>query len=423
MLRRVSALVSTRSLALGILVLLPLIPLALLCLGRSPSRFDTVNLPAWERHAPTPTPRRFQYALPPAAPGAIVFAPNPWTAALRKSPDPKSVGDEGAWLEAACVWGRTDPALAAKQDRIATRLLASQNDAGWLGSGDKDRPLTPTQWNAQGPGLRGLLAWYALTRNTPAIYAALSLGSRALTRLDTRPDPAWAAPLARLSAETGDTRFLHAARRLVSAQDGLAWCALFEATGDTDSLSTAERAWAAAPSAPNSPAPASPALAAELLLLTGRPGYARALAAAPPSGPALARMAWTRAPQGMAVQTALPCAASFRAVHLAQTADKTGTRTITVSVSQPTAFKLRVFLPPGPPVHVLLNGKPQIVAAPPGGYMVLLRRWRNGDAVTVIPGTGSADLLVNGKSRSATQDQGHECCSCFLSRGATFSVC
>ncbi len=375
MLRR-SALLSPRAFALGILGLLPLVPLALLCQGRSPSRFDTVNLPAWERHAPTPAPRRFQYALPPAAPGAIVFAHNPWTAALRKSPDPKSVAGEGAWLEAACAWGRTDPALAAKQDRIATRLLAAQTDADWLGGGDKGRPLTPLQWNAQGPGLRGLLAWYALTKNTAAIYAALSLGSRALPRLNTRPDPDWAAPLARLYLETGDTRFLHAARRLAAPGDGQAWCALYEATGEADALAAAERAWSAVP---------SPSLAAELLLLTGRPGYARALAAAPPSGPALARMAWTRAPQGVAVQTPLPCSASFRAVHLAQTVDKTGARTVTVSVPKPTAFKLRVFLPSGPPVRVLLNGKPQAVAALPGGYAVLLRRWREGDAVTIAP--------------------------------------
>ena len=397
MLRRVSALVSARTLALGVLVMLPLLPLALLCRGRSPSRFDMLNLPVWERHAPTPAPRRFQYALPPAVPGAIVLLPNPWTAALRKGPDPKGVGNEGAWLEAACVWGRTDSALAAKQDRIATRLLAAQNDAGWLGGGDKGRPLTPAQWNTQGPGLRGLLAWYALTKNTAAIYASLSLGSRALTRLDTRPDPTWAAPLARLYAETGDTRFLHAAHRLVSPKDGLAWCAVYEATGDTSALSSAERAWAAAPSAPHSPTPASPALAAELLLLTGRPGYARALAAGPPSGPALARMAWTRAPLGIAVQTPLPCAASFRAVHLAQTVDKMGTRTVTVSVSQPTAFKLRVFLPSGPPVRVLLNGKPQAAPAPPGDYVVLLRRWRNGDAVTITP-SGSPKATTGTKS-------------------------
>ena len=368
--------VSLRTFALGLLTALPLIPLALLCLGRSPSRFDTVNLPVWERHAPTPAPRRFQYALPPAAPGAIVFAHNPWTAALRKSPDPKSIADEGAWLEAGCVWGRTDPALAAKQDRIATRLLAAQTDADWLGGGDQGRPLTAAQWNAQGPGLRGLLAWYALTKNTAAIYASLSLGSRALARLDSRPDPAWAAPLARLYAETGDTRFLHAARRLAAPGDGLAWCALYEATGETDTLAAAERAWSAVPSSP---------LAAELLLLTGRPGYARALAAAPPSGPALARMAWTRAPQGVAVQTPLPCAATFRSVHLMQAVDKTGARAVTISVPRPTAFKLRVFLPPGPPVRVLINGKPQAIAAPPGGYTVLLRRWQNGDAVTVIP--------------------------------------
>ncbi|MGI4787554.1 MAG: hypothetical protein ACRYFS_01745 [Janthinobacterium lividum] len=41
-----------RSLALVILLLLPVAPLAQLCRGHTPSRFDKNNLPAWERHTP-----------------------------------------------------------------------------------------------------------------------------------------------------------------------------------------------------------------------------------------------------------------------------------------------------------------------------------------------------------------------------------
>lgn len=42
-----------RSLALALLVLLPALPLALLCRGRTPTRFDAGNRPAWERQAST----------------------------------------------------------------------------------------------------------------------------------------------------------------------------------------------------------------------------------------------------------------------------------------------------------------------------------------------------------------------------------
>lgn len=42
-----------RSLALALVVLLPAAPLAYLCRGRTPTRFDPGNLPAWERPALT----------------------------------------------------------------------------------------------------------------------------------------------------------------------------------------------------------------------------------------------------------------------------------------------------------------------------------------------------------------------------------
>jgi len=40
-----------RSLSLALLLLLPAPPLALLCRGRTPTRFDAKNLPAWERRS------------------------------------------------------------------------------------------------------------------------------------------------------------------------------------------------------------------------------------------------------------------------------------------------------------------------------------------------------------------------------------
>ena len=42
-----------RSATLALLLLLPAAPLALLCRGRTPTRFDAGNIPAWQRPALT----------------------------------------------------------------------------------------------------------------------------------------------------------------------------------------------------------------------------------------------------------------------------------------------------------------------------------------------------------------------------------
>ncbi len=47
-----------RSLSLALLLLLPALPLALLCRGRTPTRFDAKNLPALERQASASRLRR-----------------------------------------------------------------------------------------------------------------------------------------------------------------------------------------------------------------------------------------------------------------------------------------------------------------------------------------------------------------------------
>jgi hypothetical protein len=50
--------VRLRLFLLALLVLLPAPPLAFLCRGRTPTRFDAVNLPVWERPASAASPFR-----------------------------------------------------------------------------------------------------------------------------------------------------------------------------------------------------------------------------------------------------------------------------------------------------------------------------------------------------------------------------
>jgi hypothetical protein len=373
-------------LAWSLLVLFPAPFFALLCRGHSPSRLETINLPVWERRPPSPAPpcRLFRLTPPPA--GTVQVLGNPWLDSLQNAdenqllaavehPGSGDAAKAGLWLEAACAWGRAPQALADKQDRTATRLMTAQGVDGSFGRRISSCPWTPAEAKAQQGCLRGLLAYFALTHRPAAIYAALMTGNRILPLVSEIPDPGWTFPLARLTQETDDQRFLAAACREAARSDGLGLCALYEATGQAAYLAQAHLAWTQAPS--------SSALAAELLLLTGRPGYAAALDRLPASGPDLARAGWTRMPLGIAINTVSSSAAVFGGVKLKQQTGKIG-RTILVETATPKAFKLRVYLPIGPPSQIQVNGFRQTVPAPPGGYAMLLRRWRNGDVVTII---------------------------------------
>lgn len=370
-------------LALGALVLVPAPFFALLCRGHAPSRFETANLPVWERRPPPPAPPSPFFRLPPAPPGAVRVPNNPWLAVLLRADENKlSAGAAGEWLESACAWGRAPAALAAKQDRVAIRLLAAQADDGTFGLDPRRAPLTPwslAETSEQRSCLRGLLAYYAASGKPAAIEGALAAGERVMGAVRDVPDPAWVYPLVRLAQEADDPRFLVAARQQAALSgpddgDGLGLCALYEATGQPAYLSGARRAWAHSP--------ASPTLTAEMLLLTGRPGYAAALGRLPPAGPEMARAAWTRAPLGVAVNTGRDSAAVFRSLRLEQKT-AAGMRTITVGAASPTSARLRVFLPPGQLSRLWVNGVPQDAPTPPGGYALLARRWRNGDRVQI----------------------------------------
>ncbi len=379
-----------RSLAFSFLLLVPAPFFALLCRGHSPSRLETANLPVWERRLPPPTPPSRFFRLIPMPPGAIQLPANPWLGPLLGADENRllasvehpGMGDAGAagdWLEAACAWGREPAALAAKQDQVAARLLAAQAEDGTFGLRAGEKSWTPSEAAAQRSCLRGLLAYYALARQPAALLAAVTLGDRIAAARET-PDPAWIDPLTRLSQEADDPRFLLAARRQAAlgdglrANDGLGLCTLYEATGEPAYLQSARQAWARGPH--------SPALTAELLLLTGRPGYAAALDRLPPAGPALARAAWTRAPLGLAVNTTRDSTAIVGSLRLDQRTSR-AVRAITVGTAAPRAIRLRVFLPPGPPARIWINDVPQAPPAPVGGYLVLTRRWRNGDRVEI----------------------------------------
>lgn len=383
-----------RPLVLSLLLLAPAPFFALLCRGRTPSRFETANLPVWERHPPLPAPPSRFFRLIPPPPGAIQIPGNPWLRTLLRTdenrllagverPGAGAGGAAGDWLEAACAWGRASSSMAAKQDRVAARVMAAQADDGTFGLPPHTVSWTPPEAAAQRSCLRGLLAYYAASRQPAAIHAAITAGERIAAAAGERPDPAWVYPLVQLSQEADEPRFLLAARRqallgsVPDANEGIGFCTLYEATGQPGYLRSAEQAWARNPN--------SPALAAEMLLLTGKPGYAAALDRLPPAGPTLARAAWTRAPLGLAVNTARESTATIGGLHLSQRTIAT-VRTITVRTVIPTAAKLRVFLPPGPAFRVSINGKPQTVAASSGTYLVLTRRWRNEDRVEIRPG-------------------------------------
>jgi len=390
-----------RPLALSLLVLVPAPFFALLCRGHSPSRFETANLPVWERRPPPPDPPSRFFRLIPPPPGTIHIPNNPWLGTLLRADENRllagvehpGTGDAraaGDWLEATCAWGREPVALAAKQDRVATRLMATQTEDGMFGLHSEravEHPWPPPEVAAQRSCLRGLLAYYAVSRQPAAIHAALMSGDRMVSAARDLPSAAWVYPLARLSQEADDPRFLAAASQQavvgnglnddgLDISDGLGLCALYEATGRPAYLMGAQQAWARRSH--------SPALAAELLLLTGRPGYAAALDRLPPAGPALARAAWTRAPLGLAVNTDRDSAAVFHGLHLNQKSGR-AERTITVGTATPAAARLRVFLPPGQSARIWINGVAQTTPTPPGGYALVARRWRNGDRVEIRP--------------------------------------
>jgi len=260
-------------------VLLPVPVTALLCRGYTPSRLDTPNLPAWEHRLPQAAPLRVRFVLPPIEPGKTRLADYSQRDYLLRTDENKllrgaevkhqgNAGAAGRWLETACGWGRGNRALREKQDRVAGRLMSAQDEDGFIGVRSTPARWTVQDTRAQTDCLRGLLAYYTLTQRPAAIYAALSAADQLLSEHPS--DPSLVFPLARLYQATSDSHYLTIARHQAQNKhsDGLGFCALYEATGRHEYLTNAQSLWA------GNQALRSPALSAELLRLTGRPGYA-----------------------------------------------------------------------------------------------------------------------------------------------------
>ena len=378
--------ISRRILLFGLLMLLPVPVTALLCRGYTPSRLDTSNLPPWEHRLPQAAPLCHPYALSTAEPGKNRISDYSLRAPLLQTDEnqllrgaeQKHRGDAaaaGLWLESACAWGREDRALREKQDRVAERLMSTQCDDGFLGVRLASARWTVRDTAAQTDCLRGLLAYYAQTHRPAAIFAALSAADRLMAEHPS--DPSLIFPLTRLYQVTSDARYLRLARRQSQSKisDGLGLCALYEAAGRSDYLTKAQRTWSGSKS--------SPALSAELLLLTGRSKYAAALNDATHTGPEMLRTACTQTPHGFVISTAGNCAGEFPGVTLTQQTVTGKGRVISIRAAKPKAFTLEVFMPAGPPVQVRVNGTLQKTEDKPGGYAMFERRWRNGDIVTM----------------------------------------
>ena len=384
-----------------LLVFLPLPVLALLCRGHTPSRLDTPNLPFWERRLPHRVPPRHLYALTTLSSDTVQVSDHTQREALLRTDEAKlllgaehlhrgTAAPAGLWLETACAWGRENRGLREKQDRVAARLMSVQAEDGFLGTRPVTARWTGQETRAQAACLRGLLAYYALTQRPAAIFAALSAADRMLA--ENPFDPCLALPLTRLYQATSDARYLGIARQLVSrgGDDGLGLCALYEATGRPEYLAQAQGVWAG-----NSTS-RTPALTAELLLLTGRPQYTAALnlhTLNQPThpGPELRRTAWARTPHGFALSTEKECVGDFSGMRLTQrNAPGSKARSITIAGAKATEFTLQVFLPQGPASYIWVDGIRLRTAEKPGGYAVISRRWRGGDVVTIKATVGTS---------------------------------
>lgn len=374
---------------------------ALLCRGHAPSRFAESNLPFWQRALPHPARRVVALRCPPAAPGTVqgdasqpqnVNADQLLAALERPSssrPSDASAGRAGQWLETACAYGRADARLCRQQNDVATRLMNAQDSDGYLAVGKGAARWSPAQAAAFGRNLRGLLAFYAVSRSPSSLYAAMQAGDLVTTEVTARTPDGLLLPLARLYLATGEPRYrawaLGMAR--VDTTDGPGLCAVYGLTGQTQFLRTAEGLWTRQTARGRPDAD----LSAALFAVMGAPAYlpTEDAAASPWVCPlSEGTLAYSRLGDGLAVNAAVNSSATFGAVRLTQRVVSQGReRTITVHAPRPTRFTLQVNVPPASsgsaPIRVLVNGKPQAVTPPRGTSWAARRAWQEGDTVTL----------------------------------------
>lgn len=419
---------------LGLFVAATLPPLVVLCRGRSPSRFSPVNLPTWERKAPRPVQAIGSLRARLLPPSAVQFDPR-FVQALCQTDENRlftglesagrqptlAAGNAGAWLEEACALGRQNPALAAKQDRVALRLMTDEDADGYLAAGQGRTRWTALQVIAESRNLRGLLACYALTRHVAVIDAATQaadlvvsapeLGAppprsvfvppthapaRPLVPVQTAP---LVLPLTRLYLMTGQARYREWALRQMWAghADAPGLCALFLATGQALFLHQAQAQWKrnTAQNAPN------PDAAACLLAATGAPGYARIVRGAPAPWPcplSPGSLAYTQTPHGLSVNAWANARFVWRGASWTQRTARLPSgavqTVVTVSVKQPVRASL-LFVVAGEAVAATVN-RARVPIAPGQAVVTFSRVWHMGDQVslTALPTPASAPPVL-----------------------------
>lgn len=450
-------------LALVLLVTVP--PLAELCRGRSPSRFALSNLPAWERKAPRPARARAVLRNIPLSPAVLHWQDAALLQSLRgtdenallaglEAPSRRTAlqaGDGGRWLERACALGLADRTLAAKQNRVALRLMNAQGRDGFLAAGTDSRRWSAAQVTAYSRNLRGLLAFYALTRRPAAIYAALQAGDLVvstplLAPASARPLPGISGgslasysqknkrvtlnvsllvlPMVRLYLLSGETRYrrwaLEAAR--TGQCDGAGWCALYLATGQRALLRRAQDAWKQGAARHRK----DPDCAASLLALTGTPGYAAGLGPWPWPCPIVpGSLAYGQTPRGLTVNRWSQSEAFWKGAHITQRLLPAGARVparpktkgvhaahvlpsviLTLALPHPRAFTLIL---PAASMGMAIRINGALALPHPGQKSIpMARLWKTGDRVLLSPAPHPAApvqaMRLSGRSGSAAEE-------------------
>jgi hypothetical protein len=248
----------------ALVVTLPL--LAMLCRGYAPKPYDAINLPFWEREAPTPVVVPIPLPAEPA-PTEIRTDSSQVQQLLNADEDkllapienatgipgaPKPDGAVGDWLTAASRITATTQDLDAKRDRIAIRLLSAQQPNGYFGAHAGKAPISAQEYIAQAKALSGLTAYFRKTRSPVVVLSMLRSGDYLATLSTQDPQvvpPAvtntFIQPLADLYLQTGAAKYLHCAQSYAnSGTQGIAAdCALYRATSDKVWLAKAEKQW------------------------------------------------------------------------------------------------------------------------------------------------------------------------------------
>ncbi len=429
-------------LVLVVAVTLP--PLVVLCRGRSPSRFSTANLPVWERKAPSPARAEGKLRGLPLPPGSVQFERS-FVQALRQTDENRllagiesppqhptvAAGSAGAWLESACALGRKDSVLAAKQDRVALRLMTAEDADGYLAAGQGQGRWAASQVLAESRNLRGLLACYAVTHHVAVIYAAMQAGDLIVsapelavsvphspflpsTRAARKALRAQAAsltlPITRLYLMTGQERYRQwtLGQAKAGRADGPGLCALFLATGQPKFLHQAQEVWKKSAARGK----ADPDAASCLLAATGSPGYAQVLRSRPAPWPcplAPGSLAYTQTPKGLTVNIWVNTRTVWHGLHWTERAVKTingpAQTTLTLSAKKPVTATL-LFAIAGETVTALVNSA-RVPVHPGQAMLAVTRAWHDGDRVSLTAQQPAPVLLKKpsqpgGKAKAGT---------------------